>query len=116
MNAPTRGPWSIATELPDQTTILGADGFPVGFAHQIAILPRYDEKLRVDEWQSHPGKAFVTRPVDEARANARTMALSIRLYEALRGMVGLHDNPTPYDSATTIAAARSVLRDVEGAR
>jgi hypothetical protein len=79
----TPGPYAVDTFLPDKTTVIGKDGFPVGFANQIAILPRYDERLKVNEWQSHHGKAFVTRPVAEAEANARLFAASFDYHAAV---------------------------------
>ena len=60
---------------------------------------------------SHPAASF-TR--DEGQANARLIAAAPELLEALRGMVGLHDNGTAYDSATTIAYARAAILKAEG--
>lgn len=50
----------------------------------------------------------------EAEDNARLIAAAPDLLEALRGLVGLFDDPTPYDSATTINAARTAIAKAEG--
>jgi len=52
--------------------------------------------------------------VDEQDANAHLIAAAPELLTALRGLIGLHDDPTPYDSATTISAARVAIAKAEG--
>jgi len=83
-------------------------------------MPQDDAKRRTawDEWQGQRRIGFINTLQVAAdaltRLQAERDALAGRvetLREALQGLVGLHDDPTPYDSATTIAAARAALAD-----
>jgi len=56
----------------------------------------------------------LNRGREVSEANARLIAAAPELLQALRGLIGLHDDPTPYDSATTISVARVAIAKAEG--
>jgi tRNA(Ile)-lysidine synthase TilS/MesJ len=41
-------------------------------------------------------------------------SLNLELLEALRALLSLHEDPMPYDAATTRAAARAAIKKAEG--
>jgi len=80
----TPGPWKVDDYHEEECIVVAADGFPIGYAQQVCILPGYDEKLKVTHWSSHKGKAYVERPIEQAQANARLMAAAPDLLAAAK--------------------------------